>query len=326
MDTSRITRRSLLGAAGVGLLGAGGTTAWALDRFVVDHAEITAASSYQQATATASASPASASSAASTSATASASAAGTLTETSYTSDTTRITITSRTAGTGDSALAWFVADVQLSDATLLRTAFAEDTFGTNIIATTSQIASQFGALLALNGDYYGFRSTGIVIRNGVAFRDEGARQGLLLTRDGTMSLYDETATTAKQLVADGAWQAWSFGPGVVDDGAVVSGVDQVEIDTNVGNHSIQGQQPRTAIGMVAANHFLLVGVDGRSSGYSVGVTLPALGELMAGLGCTVAYNLDGGGSTTMVFNDKLVNNPLGRGEERGTSDIIYVGR
>ena len=42
------------------------------------------------------------------------------------------------------------------------------------------------------------------------------------------------------------------------------------------------------------------------------------------LGAQVAYNLDGGGSTTMVFNGALVNNPLGKGTERGTSDIIYV--
>ena len=45
---------------------------------------------------------------------------------------------------------------------------------------------------------------------------------------------------------------------------------------------------------------------------------------MQGLGCRVAYNLDGGGSTTMVFDGSLVNNPLGRGQECGTSDIIYL--
>ena len=283
MDTTRLNHRTVLGAAATaGLLSVGGTSAWALDRFVIDHAQITSASTVggQQTTVEASA-------------TASA-ADGVLTQSGYTSDTTRITITKKSAGQGDSALAWYVADVQLSDATLLRTAFAQDSFGTNIIATTSETCSRFGGLVALNGDYYGFRSTGIVVRNGVAFRDAGA------------------------------WQTWSFGPGVVDQAVVVPGIDQVEIDTNVGNHSIQGRQPRTAIGMVAANHFLLVAVDGRSSGYSVGLTLPDLTSLMQGLGCRVAYNLDGGGSTTMVFDGSLVNNPLGRGRECGTSDMIYL--
>ncbi len=47
-------------------------------------------------------------------------------------------------------------------------------------------------------------------------------------------------------------------------------------------------------------------------------------KIFVDLGATVAYNLDGGGSTTMVFNGTLVNNPLGKGQERGTSDILYV--
>ena len=49
-----------------------------------------------------------------------------------------------------------------------------------------------------------------------------------------------------------------------------------------------------------------------------------MAEIFAGLGAKVAYNLDGGGSTAMVFNGALVNNPLGKGKERGTSDIIYI--
>jgi exopolysaccharide biosynthesis protein len=46
---------------------------------------------------------------------------------------------------------------------------------------------------------------------------------------------------------------------------------------------------------------------------------------MQGLGATTAYNLDGGGSSTMYFGGELVNDPLGRGDERGTSDILYIG-
>jgi exopolysaccharide biosynthesis protein len=47
-------------------------------------------------------------------------------------------------------------------------------------------------------------------------------------------------------------------------------------------------------------------------------------EIFQSLGATVAYNLDGGGSSTMYFNGELVNNPLGNGDERGTSDILYL--
>ncbi len=305
----RVGRRALIGGSLAALLTIGSASAWALVTYVIDHVEVTNASA---------ATPAS------TVKVAQASTATSVTSTSYSSDTATITVSKHVTGAGAETVTYYVADVVVSDATILRSAFANDEFGTNIIATTSEIADQANAVLAINGDYYGFRTTGIVIRNGVIFRDSGARQGLAIYQDGTMRLYDETTTSAAQLVKEGVWNTLSFGPGLVSDGKVISGIDQVEIDTNFGNHSVQGQQPRTGIGMISANHFVFVAVDGRSSGYSRGVTMTEFATIFTGLGAQVAYNLDGGGSTTMVFNGTLVNNPLGKGTERGTSDIIYV--
>lgn len=303
-----VTRRALLGGGLGALVAVGGGTAWALDRFVIEHVEVSNASALEASNVTP----------------AQESGNGTATADSYTSDTAQIRITKHTRGSGSDQITWFVADVTVSDATIVRSAFAGDEFGENIIANPSVIAQQAGAVLAINGDYYGFRDTGIVIRNGVAYRDKGARQGLAYYADGSMRLYDETATTAATLVADGVWNTLSFGPGLVERGAVISGIDDVEIDTNVGNHSVQGQQPRTGVGIIADNHVLFVVVDGRSAGYSRGVTMTEFAEIFVEQGAKVAYNLDGGGSSTMVFNGALVNNPLGRGKERGTSDIIYV--
>jgi exopolysaccharide biosynthesis protein len=206
----------------------------------------------------------------------------------------------------------------------VRSAFANDQFGENIIANPSDIAADAGAVLAINGDYYGFRTTGIVIRNGVAFRDKGARQGIAFYTDGSAKLYDETKTTAAELVAAGVWNTLSFGPSLVEGGKVLSGIDEVEVDTNFGNHSVQGNQPRTGVGLVGGNHLLFVVVDGRSTGYSRGVTMTELAQIFVDRDASLAYNLDGGGSSAMVFNGKLVNNPLGKGQERGTSDILYV--
>lgn len=300
----RVSRRTLL-AGGLGVLAAaGGGTAWGLNRYVIDHVEVNNASGLAPANA----------------AIAQAAESGTTTATSYRSETASIKITTVQNGT----VAYFVADVQVSDATIVRSAFANDQFGANIIATTSEIAAQAGAVLAINGDYYGFRDTGIVIRNGVVFRDSGARQGLAFYTDGSARLYDETATSAGDLVAAGVWNTLSFGPGLVHDGAVIDGIDEVEIDTNFGNHSVQGNQPRTGVGLIGDNHLLFIVVDGRSDGYSRGVTMTEFAQLFVSRGAHVAYNLDGGGSSTMVFNGALVNNPLGRGQERGTSDILYV--
>ncbi len=102
------------------------------------------------------------------------------------------------AGSGDETVTYYVADVMLSDATVLRSAFAGNQFGENITETTSQIAADNGAIFAINGDYYGFRDTGIVIRNGVVYRDEGAREGLAFYADGTVAVYDETAVERRR--------------------------------------------------------------------------------------------------------------------------------
>ncbi len=231
-----------------------------------------------------------------------------------------------TTGSGDSTVTYYVADVVLNDATTLQSAFANNSFGENITETTSAIAADNNAVFAINGDYYGFRDTGIVIRNGVVYRDEGARQGLAFYRDGTVKVYDETATTAEQLLADGVWNTLSFGPALLDDGEIADGIEDVEVDTNFGNHSIQGEQPRTAVGIIDDNHLVFVVVDGRSPGYSAGVTMTGLAQIMKDLGATTAYNIDGGGSSTMYFNGELVNNPLGESKERGTSDILYIAQ
>ena len=307
---SRIGRAIAAGVAAL-VIAAGGGTAWALDRFVIDHVQVTAAAAYEAAQSAGGAdSPGD----------------GTVTDSSYTSADASVSVSKHTTGSGTSTVTYFVAEVTLSDATRLRSAFANNEFGTNIVQNTSAIAAANDAVFAINGDYYGFRDTGIVIRNGVIYRDSGARQGLAFYRDGTVEVYDETATTAQQLLDDGVWNTLSFGPAVVEDGQVVAGIDDVEVDTNFGNHSIQGAQPRTAIGVVDADHLVFVVVDGRSPGYSAGLTMTGLAGLMQQLGAETAYNIDGGGSSTMVFDGAVVNNPLGKGAERGTSDILYIER
>ncbi len=291
----------------------GGGSAWALDRFVIPHVEISDVSAYEAENSTVVVTDGE-----------DVGTAAVVTDTSYESDDASISISTVVTGSGESTVTYYVADVVLSDATVLRSAFAQDSYGENIVETTSEIAAAHNAIFAINGDYYGFRDTGILIRNGVVYRDAGAREGLAFYLDGSVQVYDETTTTAAELVADGVWNTLSFGPAIVEGGAVVDGIESVEVDTNFGNHSIQGDQPRTAVGVIDDNHLVFVVVDGRSPGYSEGVTLTELADIMISLGATTAYNLDGGGSSTMVFDGELVNNPLGKGTERGTSDILYV--
>ncbi|WP_154673491.1 phosphodiester glycosidase family protein [Pseudobacteroides cellulosolvens] len=250
----------------------------------------------------------------------------TTTDMSYKSDNKAITIQKVVTGSGSDQLVYFISDIQLADATLLKSAFAKDKFGTNIIQVPTVIASNNNAAFAINGDYYGFRNDGIIIRNGVLYRNSPARQGLALYKDGSMKVYDETSTSGEQLLADSVWNTLSFGPALLENGNIISGINSVEVDTNFGNHSIQGEQPRTGIGIIDKNHFIFIVADGRSRGYSKGVTITEFAQIFKSLGCTIAYNIDGGGSSEMVFMDKVVNNPLGKGRERGTSDILYISK
>ncbi|MBU4204373.1 MAG: phosphodiester glycosidase family protein [Acidobacteria bacterium] len=85
--------------------------------------------------------------------------------------------------------------------------------------------------------------------------------------------------------------------------------------------------PRTAAGYTADKRFLVMAViDGRRPGYSRGVDLYELAELMRGFGCADALNLDGGGSSTMVVLDRVVNRPSDRTGIRPVSSGLFVIR
>ena len=314
----RRARNTVIASGLVVALSGGAGAVWAADRFLVEHVEIADVSEYE-----AQNSSTDATTDATETTDAGAAADAVVTATSYTDAGTAVSISTVTEGSGSDTVTYYVADVTLSDATTLQSAFAKDQFGENITELTSEIAADNDAIFAVNGDYYGFRDTGIVIRNGVVFRDEPAREGLVFYTDGTVEIYDETTTSAAELLADGAWNTLSFGPAIVADGAVVDGIESQEIDTNFGNHSIQGDQPRTAVGVIDENHLVFVVVDGRQSGYSEGVTLTELADIMVDLGATTAYNLDGGGSSTMYFDGEVINSPS-NGGERATSDILYI--
>ena len=113
---------------------------------------------------------------------------------------------------------------------------------------------------------------------------------------------------------------FSFGPALVTDGEV-SVADGDEVARSMASN------PRTAIGQIGPLHYAFVVTDGRTE-ESAGLSLVQLADLMLDIGCETAYNLDGGGSSTMVFQGEVVNNPTTNGRtitEREVSDIVYIG-
>lgn len=240
------------------------------------------------------------------------------TATSYTDGKISVTITEyRENGT-----TIYAADVQLSSPAYLKTALASGAYGRNVTENTSEIAAENNAILAINGDYYGSRENGYVLRNGVLYRSTASdnQEDLVIYADGSFEIITETDISAEQLLADGAQQILCFGPALV-----IGGELSVTEEEEVGK--AKTSNPRTAIGIIDALHYVFVVSDGRTS-ESEGLSLYELAAFMQSLGADTAYNLDGGGSSTMYFNGEVVNNPTTNGrsiKERSVSDIVYIG-
>jgi len=84
------------------------------------------------------------------------------------------------------------------------------------------------------------------------------------------------------------------------------------------------RHPRTAVAKLKDGKFLMLTVDGRRPGVSVGMNLPELAEYLLSLGAVDAMNLDGGGSTTMFLDGKVVNQPSDPNGERKVGDALIV--
>jgi exopolysaccharide biosynthesis protein len=138
----------------------------------------------------------------------------------------------------------------------------------------------------------------------------------VLYSDGTMATYAPDELDIDQIVADGAYQAWTFGPMLLD-------ADGNPLDSYNTSRRLAGQNPRSGIGYYEPGHYCFVVVDGRDEGYSAGVTMAEFAAIFQDLGCQTAYNLDGGKSAVMTYNDQVVNQPDSGG--RTVSDCILIG-
>ncbi len=227
---------------------------------------------------------------------------------SYQTDSVRIAI-SRVQENG---VTYFAADVYVKNIEALKTAFAKGKYGKNIYDFPLTTANENQAVFAVTGDYYSARSKGIVVRNGTLYRDVSNTDLCVLYIDGEMKTYDSANFNLTDAVARGVWQAWSFGPALLDE----NGSKLSEF-----NSSLTDRHPRSAIGYYAPGHYCFVVVDGRQKDYSIGMTLTELSALFERLGCKQAYNFDGGATAVMIFQGSVINQPYKGGRESG--DIVY---
>lgn len=211
-----------------------------------------------------------------------------------------------------------VARVSIKSPTQIRTALA-GAYGTTKTNKTSNLAKKYHAVVAMNGDYYANRSAGYIVRQGETYRKKPVKGKDLLIIDDLGDFHILKNSNAKELEAiikseREIINSFTFGPALVIDGALQEMPESYEFN-------IRGKEPRSAIGQLDTLTYLLVVVDGRSD-ENAGVTVAQLAEFMQKMGCKQAFNMDGGNTATLVFNNRLFCDKT-TDSERAISDIIY---
>ena len=229
------------------------------------------------------------------------------TENSYMSENVNVTVKTHQEGN----LVYHVADIYVRDVSYLRTEMAGGTYGESWPkrAMVDEISRSVNAFVAINGDQCTAHREGVVVRNGVLYREIPYKDVCVLRYDGTLETIPQREFDVEKLKAEGAWQVWSFGPMLLQNGRPMTEF----------NSDVPGANPRSAVGMVEPGHYMLVTVDGR--GELAGMTLAELSQLFYELGCTTAYNLDGGDTAAMAVDGAIYSKPSG---ERKATDIIYI--
>lgn len=237
---------------------------------------------------------------------------------SYRSPTLSVDVTvTNDAKTFGRRVIYYVADVRVADVTQIRTEAYTGDFARARHGDVEKMAWRVDALIAISGDYCGFRKDSLIIRNGEVYRTMHNKNDdvCLLLRDGEMKTIPAAKVDMDAILDMDPWQAWEFGPSLLDANG--------RAYASFRDSYISPRNPRCCLGYMEPGHYCFVVVDGRQA-VSHGLTLVELAQLMESLGCRAAYNLDGGASAHMYWKNDILNSPSGGGREM--SDIIYIAK
>ena len=213
-------------------------------------------------------------------------------------------------------------EVEIADPSQLRTTMSNESYDDHSLARATAMARSVDAAVALNGDFMKYTyDFGYVVRQGVFYRDalDGRRDILVVDDRGDFSVVPlatsaDMAAHLQQLADDGreVWNTFSFGPAMIIDG---------EIFHTASGHSIEGNlaTQRIAIAQIGPLQYAVIEIDG---GNGTGMNIKEFSAYILQLypDCRVAYNLDGGGSTHLIVDGRLIHKTA---NSRAISDIIY---
>ena len=214
------------------------------------------------------------------------------------------------------------SEVKIAHPSQFRRFLAGGTYGSDKQFYTTQMASDVNAVVASAGDFYKYRSLGVIVYDGIVMRADSTyletcyiddKGDLIFSHKGELATMEEAE---KYVTENHIRFSLAFGPILIENG-----VNCVPHHYVLGE--IDDQYPRSALCQMDELHYLVV-VAGRDEGnYNMGVpTLREFAEQIALTGCEKAYTLDGGQTATIAMNGQMMN-PVQYGSQRLISDIFY---
>lgn len=230
----------------------------------------------------------------------------------------------------ETPLIYYVADVQCSPETPLKTVLTPGKRPGRTLKNPLAFARDNQAVLAITDDFSGYRiqkdmRVGIVIREGYVLSNKTRNSKnvrgwpnldtLAVYNDGSMSAGVSDAYTAEEYLENGAVNVFAFGPTLLHEGIITDYVLEEDY--------YPYDEPRMAIGMMEPYHYIILCAEGREKD-SKGVRCDWMAQTMKDLGCVEALNLDGGGTAAMMFMGEVLNRSASN--MRSINSLIVFGQ
>lgn len=247
-----------------------------------------------------------------------------ISDTEYQDESIHITINAKgrkpKSSAGKITCRW--VEIEIKDPSQLRTAMSNDSYDDPTLVRATPMAKSVNAIVAMNSDFIKYNyNTGYVVRQGIFYRDKLSDEPDVLVIDDQGDFYgviQATSDKMKELTEElqsrglSVMDAFTFGPVLVENGA---------IPENMPNRQHTGGMATQRIALLQLDHlkYAIVEIDG---GNSNGMNLSELANFILEIypECKLAYNFDGGGSTHLIVDGRMLHKTP---NSRSLSDIIY---
>lgn len=212
------------------------------------------------------------------------------------------------------------SEVKVAHASQFRRFLSEGKYNSGILHTTSEMAQSVNAVVASSGDYYGYRSFGIVVHEGQVYRERGHLLDTCYIDDQGDLLFTYAGEITEQEVAQkfvddhNVRFSICFGPVMVLKGEYC-------VPNSYNSGEVNSPYARAALCQMDKLHYVVVTANAEAPDYSTH-TVSQFGRNLHAMGIPTAYALDGGQTATIVMDGQVINT-VSYGSQRDISDIIY---